>query len=61
MSATCVWTGGLRPMNVTVVHQEGGHLPDGHWEAEVCGTDMKVFVRPEDLEPVFVVTTGGAS
>lgn len=61
MSATCVWTGGLRRLNVTVIRREGDDLPPGYWEARTCESATKVLVRPEDLEPVLTVGTGGAA
>lgn len=63
VSETCVWNGGLVPMNVTVIRREGylhaaDHvLPPGYWEARVCDTGTKVLVRPEDLSPAFTITT----
>lgn len=51
MSELVRWTGGLRPMNVSITRKEGLDLLSGEWEAKTSG-GTKVIVRESEVEPV---------
>lgn len=51
MSELFLWTGGLRPLAVTIVRRTGpGLLPD-EWEVCVVEAQTKVLVRSAELQP----------
>lgn len=54
MNEQFLWTGGLRPVVVTVSRKGGLDLLPGEWEASVVhlSPPTKVIVRECELEPI---------